>query len=114
MAGGIFPKLSCGSELRRIDDVHVCRHACYLLVICLLILRTPSLQSFLATIQMFQESKMTSYTNMAASQSSGHSLGMQLVVNQPMPSRLVMGTGSMMIFPLPLWVILRTAHMSII
>ncbi len=37
------------------------------------------------------------------------SLGMSLVIRQPLPIRLVMGTGSLMVAPIPLWANFRSA-----
>lgn len=42
------------------------------------------------------------------------SLGMRLVVNQPLPIRLVLGTGALMIYPIPLWAGLKAGAKDII
>lgn len=44
----------------------------------------------------------------AATYMQSDSLGMRLVVNQPMPIRLIVGTGSLMVTPIPLWAGLKS------
>lgn len=46
----------------------------------------------------------TSYAEHAAGEQSAGSLGMSLVVNQPLPIRLVLGTIYLYVFPIPFWV----------
>ncbi len=50
-----------------------------------------------------QSKHMEQYSEHMESGSDQDSLGLRLVINQPLPIRLVMGTGSLMIFPIPLW-----------
>ena len=50
-----------------------------------------------------QSKHMEQYAEHLEDGSQQDSLGMRLVVNQPLPIRLIMGTGSLMIFPIPLW-----------
>lgn len=50
-----------------------------------------------------QARHMEQYSEHMESGSDQDSLGLRLVINQPLPIRLVMGTGSLMIFPIPLW-----------
>lgn len=46
----------------------------------------------------------TSYSDQAAAVSDASSMGMALIVNQPMPVRLVLGSGYLYVFPIPFWV----------
>lgn len=50
-----------------------------------------------------QARHMEQYEEILAEGASENSIAMQLVVNQPLPVRLVLGTGSLMVFPIPLW-----------
>ena len=50
--------------------------------------------------QVFQ---MERYTNIAIAQGADDSLGVRFVYNQPLPIRLVLGSVSLMITPIPLW-----------
>ena len=51
-----------------------------------------------------QDSGLTQYGGFSTDESSNNSLGMQIVINQPFPIRLVTGTAVMLLYPLPLWV----------
>lgn len=61
------------------------------------------LMEYLERSQSLQQKHMEQYQRIHSSAASADSLGLRLVVNQPMPIRLVLGTGSLMIFPIPLW-----------
>jgi hypothetical protein len=78
-----------------------------LFVICLalitLIIGSSYLISYFQTAKKFQEVKTEGYTGSAAAATQKESLGMKLVARQPMPIRIVMGSGYLMIFPIPLW-----------
>lgn len=50
------------------------------------------------------------YANVAGAQSSDNSLGMRLIVNAPLPMRLVLGSAYMFIFPIPIWNELDSAY----
>lgn len=50
------------------------------------------------------------YTRVAGTQSSDDSLGMRLIVNAPLPVRLVLGSGYLFIFPIPIWNELDSAY----
>lgn len=43
------------------------------------------------------------YEDYREAEAGEESLGMALVVNQPLPVRAVLGTGTMLVFPIPLW-----------
>jgi hypothetical protein len=47
------------------------------------------------------------YVELAAKESQGDSLGMSLVVNQPLPVRAALGSGVLLAFPIPLWAYLK-------
>lgn len=48
------------------------------------------------------------YVELAAKDSAGDSLGMALVINQPLPVRAALGSGVLLAFPIPLWAYLKS------
>ena len=68
-----------------------------------LLFGTSYLISYVQTSRMFRYDRTQAYAEASAAASREDSLAMQLIVRQPMPIRLVLGSGSMMIFPIPLW-----------
>jgi len=50
-----------------------------------------------------QQRYIEGYREGAEEKSASGSLGLDLVVNQPLPARLVLGTGMLMVSPIPLW-----------
>jgi hypothetical protein len=48
------------------------------------------------------------YVELAAKESQDDSLGMSLVVNQPLPVRAALGSGVLLAFPIPLWAYLKS------
>lgn len=77
-------------------------------VICLalitLLIGSSYLMSYMQTAKKFQEDRAGRwYTGTTAAISQNESLGMKLVARQPMPIRIFMGSGYLMIFPIPLW-----------
>jgi len=58
---------------------------------------------YMQNVQKTQTIGMKSYDDLTARDSLSDSLGMNFVVNQPLPIRLVMGAGALMINPIPLW-----------
>lgn len=59
--------------------------------------------SYLEVSQGLQSKNMEKYVDILEVSSRDDSLAVRLIVNQPLPIRLVLGTGSRMIFPIPLW-----------
>lgn len=59
--------------------------------------------SYLEMSQGLQSKNMEKYVDILEISSRDDSLAVRLIVNQPLPVRLVLGTGSRMIFPIPLW-----------
>ncbi len=64
-------------------------------------------EQYVRTSLGYREQATETYVEAGERSSRADSLGMRLIVNQPMPIRLVMGTGSMMVYPIPLWVHLQ-------
>lgn len=60
------------------------------------------LQYFAASIGVLTE-ESEDYVSLAAADSLDDSLGMALVVTQPLPVRAVLGSGVLLAFPIPLW-----------
>ncbi len=84
----------------RIDVVRI-------IAICMVLISLLAGSSYLMrcvqTARQFQEDKIEGYSGSAAAAMQKESLGMKLVARQPLPVRMVMGSGYMMIFPIPLW-----------
>jgi hypothetical protein len=49
------------------------------------------------------ESGTETYSNLAASEAAADSLGMKLIVEQPVPIRLVAGSAMLFVYPIPMW-----------
>lgn len=57
-------------------------------------------------MQEFRDTQATgqqNYSNLGTVETGGNSLGNRLVVEQPLPIRLVVGAGTLLINPIPLW-----------
>jgi hypothetical protein len=89
------------------DRLNPTRLAAVLLVCCVGMIGGSYLRSYVQMSQKSQARTMTSYLRMAAKASQDDSLGMRLVVKQPLPIRLVLGSGSLMVYPIPLWAFLE-------
>jgi hypothetical protein len=77
-----------------------------ILVLCFIssiIAASPYLIAYTESIQNKQEKGLESYAEIATDQNTKSSLGMRLVINQPLPIRLLFGSGNTMIAPIPLW-----------
>ena len=61
----------------------------------------------------YREKGTEAYAAFGARSSKEDSLAIRLIVNQPMPIRLLLGTGSMMISPIPLWAYLEEGALDI-
>lgn len=72
-------------------------------VLCLLPMMFGLLDSYGTTATEVQEGRMQGYSNLVSATHSSASLGMRLVVSQALPIRMVLGTGYLMIQPIPLW-----------
>lgn len=68
-----------------------------------LIIAGPFVASYVDTSLKFQSRGAENYAAMAAMESRENSLAMRLIVSQPLPVRLVLGTASFTIDPIPLW-----------
>jgi hypothetical protein len=90
------------------DRLNPTRLAAVLLVCCVGMIGGSYLRSYVQMSQKSQARTMTGYLRMAAKASQDDSLGMRLVVKQPLPIRLVLGSGSLMVYPIPLWAYLKT------
>jgi hypothetical protein len=70
---------------------------------CVLLVTFSYLVSYMQSLHEVQTRGMMGYYEHAAYTHSGDSLGMSLVVNQPLPIRLILGSGALMVNPIPLW-----------
>lgn len=59
-----------------------------------------------------QNQKMQKYAEFASTPNSSGSLGLKFVVKQPLPIRLIMGSGALMINPIPLWASFRFSSLD--
>ncbi len=60
-------------------------------------------QAYGAELQNVINLRQAGYTDLANAQQSSDSLGMTLIVNQPMPIRLILGSAYLFVFPIPFW-----------
>ncbi len=68
-----------------------------------LLLFIPYIQNYTDTSLNAQSTALVEYNNLSEDTSSYDSLGMRLVVNQPLPIRLIAGSVMMLISPMPVW-----------
>lgn len=73
------------------------------IILFAILVASPYITAYLQDSQKTQTSELEKYLDLADRTSSEDSLGIQLVYNQPLPIRLVMGIGVQMINPIPLW-----------
>lgn len=77
------------------------------LIVCalgLIMIATPYIVNYMKNIQEIQNRQMASYGSHSERQAgSSDSMGMRMVVNQPLALRLIFGTGALLINPIPLW-----------
>lgn len=59
--------------------------------------------TFANDIALIMDRGQTGYAELAAEQHAADSLGMALIVNQPTPIRLVLGSIYLFVFPIPFW-----------
>jgi hypothetical protein len=82
-----------------------------LLAVCLIFLVALAAGSYLyhyiQASHKLQATVMVNYMQRAAEASQNDSLGVRLVIRQPMPIRLILGSGSLMLSPIPLWAYLK-------
>ncbi|MBE3118090.1 MAG: hypothetical protein IMZ50_04945, partial [Candidatus Atribacteria bacterium] len=72
-------------------------------VVLLVLIFAPSVTITAQAAKQLQADSLESYVEKATDSHSDQSLGMSLVVTQPMPVRLVFGIASLLISPIPLW-----------
>jgi len=70
---------------------------------CVVLLYTPYIINFINLAQEIQSSGIESYSKFSVNASSEGSLGLKLIVNQPLPIRLLLGSVMLLLFPIPLW-----------
>ncbi len=73
------------------------------MVLVVLLFASPYVMNYIEISQSYRDAATDGYVGHAAKGANENSVAMQLIVYQPMPIRLVMGSGAMMIFPIPLW-----------
>lgn len=80
--------------------------------LCAILVASPYLAVYLQSTQQTQVSEIEKYASLATRTSSQGSLGVRLVVNQPLPIRLLLGSGALMINPFPLWTNFRIGSLD--
>ena len=73
------------------------------LCLCIMLCGTIYFLSQMQEAQNMQSKGMVSYYESALASGSEDSLGLQLILNQPLLIRMVLGSGSLMVSPIPLW-----------
>lgn len=71
--------------------------------ISVILLSTSLVFNYLSISRQLQTQEMLLYSDLSAYASGDSSLGMRLIINQPLPVRIVFGTAAMAISPIPLW-----------
>ncbi|MFH1718655.1 MAG: hypothetical protein ABIF19_14970 [Planctomycetota bacterium] len=95
-----FVAFACWFLAKRLN---MARLIAILTALLLLSLASQHLMNYIDASRGVQLQSLGRYADILAETSQGDSLGMALLVGQPLPIRLILGTGSRMIFPLPLW-----------
>ncbi len=94
---------------KRLDNVRVM--AAVVAVMGLLV-GGPYLLTYLHRLREIQAIGSRAYTELSIQESGSNSLGMRFVVNQPVPVRLILGSGAFLISPIPLWANFRVGLSS--
>lgn len=63
----------------------------------------PEIQRYIDVSRGLQAENLESYSGKLTERSDEDSLALALIVNQPLPVRIIAGTASRMVFPIPLW-----------
>jgi hypothetical protein len=87
-----------------IRKLNASRMVVVVLVLCALPIAGSYLGVYTQQLQNTQTSGQEYYTLLSAADSKQDSLGMRLVVDQPLPIRMIVGTGALFVNPMPLWV----------
>lgn len=90
---------------KRLDAI---RLIAILFAVGLAAIALPYLFTYFHITQETQTRGMEQYAEQSLNASVDDSLRMRLIVNQPLPIRLVMGSGVLMIYPIPLWAYFNT------
>lgn len=87
--------------------LNTARIAAAMALLALMVAGYSYLTDYIATSRALQIRGIEAYEVILATASQEDSLGMKIVVNQPLPIRLVLGTASLLVFPIPLWAYFR-------
>lgn len=77
-----------------------------------LVIAGPYLVDYAMRIQRTLAESANIYATLSATEAGRDSLGMQFIVNQPVPIRLIVGAGTLLASPIPLWTNFRVGAMS--
>lgn len=78
------------------------------IALCILLVASSYVTRYVYQMQYIQTRGIEGYNQQAEDTHSSASLGMRLVTNQPLPIRLIMGSGATMVYPIPLWAFFNT------
>lgn len=92
--------------------LNITRVFAIILAICMLLIAGGAIMGYVQLFQEIQISGRTQYDALSANADTGNSLGMQFIINQPLPIRLVLGSGMLMVFPIPLWAYFNTSSLD--
>lgn len=77
------------------------------LVPLLLLVGSVHLLDYLSTAKIYADEKRARWVELSEAQFDDSSLGMALVVNQPLPIRCILGLGFLLVNPIPVWGFLK-------
>lgn len=98
--------LTCWFLAKRLDFGRI---LAAMLVMLALLFGSGYLMNYMQISQDLQTRNIEKYTSHMGEEARQDSLGMSLVIRQPLPIRLVMGTGALIVCPIPLWATFRSA-----
>lgn len=73
------------------------------ILLIVIIIGSSILSVYFQNVQLVQNLYLEKYTRWASITESTDSLGLQFLYNQPLPVRLIVGSASLLISPIPLW-----------
>ena len=82
------------------------------LLLSALVIAGSYLMNYAMTLQRVLAGSADSYATLSAAEAGRDSLGMQFIVNQPLPIRLIGGAGTLLASPIPLWTSFRVGATS--
>lgn len=85
------------------EKLNLIRTTILLLSICALMIFSETILGYANLLLDIQTTGITKYNEFSADVSSDNSLGTRFIINQPLPIRLIFGSGFLILFPIPFW-----------